>query len=65
MMYSNKMSELFKNISATITEPNLGDYRKKIQILLTDIGGKWSINNLKSKPSLINRPILSKEAQKK
>ena len=52
MMYSEKTSESFKNISATITEPNLGDYRKKIQILLTDIGGKWSINNLKSKPSV-------------
>ena len=39
IMYFEEMRELFKKITVTIPEPKPDDYKKKIQLLLTDIGG--------------------------
>ena len=55
---------MFKNIPVTISKPHPGNYKNKIQRLLTDIGVKFYINNLRYKPPPIKRPILIKEEQK-
>ena len=57
------MNELFKNIPVTISEPHPVNYNNKRKILLTYIGVKCYINNLRDKPPPIKRPILIKETQ--
>ena len=59
------MNELFKNIPVAISEPHPVNYNNKRQILLTYIGVKFYINNLRYKPPPIKMPILIKETQKK
>ena len=60
MIYSDKMTELFKNIPGNIPETKPEDYKNKRHILLTDIGGKFCINKIGEKHFPINRPRLSK-----
>ena len=53
------MNYLFNNIPVSIPEPHPGDYKKKREHFI-DVGGKWYMDNLISKPPPVNTPILSK-----
>ena len=63
--YCESIRELFKNIPIAVPEPKLYDYKKEIQLLLTNIGGECYINKLQSKPSPIKSPRLRRESQNK
>ena len=63
-MYGEKMSELFNNIPVTIPQPNTDYYKNNIQMMLTDIGRKWYIKELRAKPSPLKRPIFINKERK-
>ena len=40
-MHSEKINELFRNITVTIPESKTDHYKNKRQFFLADIGDKW------------------------
>ena len=55
------MSEFSNKISITIPGPNSDNHKKKIQAMLMDIGGKWYIIKVRTKPIPLNKPRVSKK----
>ena len=62
-MFCKEMIELFQKIPVALPKPV--DYRKKLNFLLTCIGGERFIEKYKPKLPLVKSPTLRKEAQKK
>ena len=57
------MKEIFKQISTEITEPNPEYFKKKRQIILTDIRGEWYLNDMCNTKPPIKKLRLSKTQQ--
>ena len=62
-MFCEEMIEFFHKIPVALRKP-VGRIKKQ-QMLLIDIGGKWSMDKHKSKNPPLKGPIISKEAHKK
>ena len=62
-MFCDEMLELFQKIPVNLTKRVY--YIKKRQMLLTYIGGKWFMDKYKLTTPPAEKPILSKESQKK
>ena len=59
------MKEIFKQISTEITEPNPEYFKKKRQIILTDIRGEWYIRKVCNNKTLTkNTQLINKEQEK-
>ena len=55
-----------RNLSKIPTEiptPTIECFRRKSQILLTDIGGEWYLRNMRNKKPPTNNPRLTKREQ--
>ena len=61
--YSTAMKDMFKQISTTMTKPL--SPRKKLQKIMTEIGGGWYMEKITKGLTPPRRPKLSKKSQEK